>query len=254
MPEDKHQESVPFDNTFHRQLADVRNSGLHQNHPDVELLRKEHQKNLRHARVRTVLDSLTGIPALDAESLTQPAVEQHRPCEVKQKKVEPERSVLLSFAEMIELIQTSSTAGPLTLCVVAFPELLKVRIGLGEEVLKRMKTSLAERLLQLIHANGCIAGDYADHRLIVLLPAVPKSKAETLLKQVQERLSEEYAYCSNARIRTHAQVGISCSEPGHNWQELLAKADLAVCSTAKKKTPSGVLSWLQGLFAAKMRR
>src|SRR5688572_21164572 len=130
MLEDKHQEPVPFDNTFHRQLADVRNSGLNQNHPDVDILNKEHQKNLRHQRVLTVLDSLTRIPALDAESLTQPIVEYH-PREVKMKKVDNEYG-LLSFAEMIELIQTTSMTSQLTLCVVAFPELLKVRIGLGE--------------------------------------------------------------------------------------------------------------------------
>lgn len=254
MLEDKHQEPVPFDNTFHRQLADVRNSSLNQNHPDVELLNQEHQRNLRHQRVRSVLDSLTGIPAMGVEPLTQPAAEQ-RPLEVKPKKVEPDLSGLLSFAEVIGLIETTITAGQLTLCVIAFPELLRVRIGLGEEALVRMKASLAERLAQLINGNSCIIGDYADNKLIVLMPTLTKSKAEALLKQVQTILSAEYACCSHARIRTTAQFGVAVCEPGHNWQELLAKADLAVCSTKKKGLSSNVIvDWLQGLFPAKKVR
>lgn len=255
MLEDKHQqEPVPFDNTFHRQLADVRNSGLSQNHPDVDLLNQEHQRNLRRQRTLTVLDSLTKIPALGPEALTQPTTDP-RLLEARPKKVENNRTGLPSFSEMIELVQTTSEAGQLTLCVVAFPELLKVRIGLGEDALMSMKLSLAGRLSHLVGSKSCIVGDYADNKLIVLMPAVTKAKAEALFTKVKIRLSEEYAYCNHARIRTHAQVGIACSEPGHNWQELIAKADLAIAPTSNSKTGRvSALSWLQGLFCAKKVR
>lgn len=251
MPEEKHQDSVPFDNRFHRQLADVRNSSLNQNHPDIALLNGEHQRNLRYQRDRTVLDSLTGIPAIGAEPLTQPTVESQL-CKPKPKKVEYVKAIMLSFSEVTDLLQTL-TSGQLALCVVSFPELLKVRITLGEDTLIAMKVSLAEHLVQMINVTGCVVGDYVDNKLIVMIPGVTKTKAETLLAQVQVKLSEEYVYSNHARIRTVAQVGVTNFEPDRDWRELIEKADLAVCSTTKKKGLSfiGVLGWLQQRFCTK---
>ncbi len=230
MLEEKHEEAVVFDNNFHRQLSDFRNENVSQNHPDVEILNQENLKKLKKERVKSMLSSLTGLRSYEHEADT----------ERQKTTAKNEPSVLRPFVETIEHLERMTAYAvknerPLTLCVIAFPELSAVHNLMGEEVLKKVKDMMARKVLESVHLNACIIGDHTDDRLILVLPEIPRTISKVFIRKIQSRLSEEYTNYKHFRIRAYARIGLSCiPDHGETWQELLARADLVVDSLVEK--------------------
>ncbi len=226
MLEDKHyEEAVLKDNKFHRQLSDVRNGSINQNHPDVSVLFQEHKSKVREEQVKTLLSSLTGL-----NSVPQPE---------RLPKVE-EPSELAEFAHIVKALDDSTTlaiktGSPLTLCVIAFPDLNTIKNQLGHESMKKVKELLARKVIESVCMDNFSIGEHYNDRLILVLPEIPRTLAKILIQRVQVRLSEEYTCYKHLRFRSYARIGMSCTpDHGETWQELLARADLAVDALVEK--------------------
>lgn len=221
---DKHQEGVVFDNEFHRSLSDVRNNNIDQNHPDLELFFKENAKKVRRDRVTDMLNSLTGMEAMDGEQSTQPTTAKHTSA-----------GRLMKFAEIVEkadslLKHAQSTDHELAVLVILLPELKAVNSMMGETALTTIKNQIFEKINTAISSNGrgMVAGNMEDDKILLLLPSVPEPIVKLYIKRIQEGLAESELSYLHFKVRACARVGFSlASRHGETWEELVARADLA---------------------------
>lgn len=218
-----HDESVVFDNKFHRNLSGMRNSQVSGNHPDINAMVMEHHQAARGALAQSTLYSLPSATRSEADRTDfERSIQYDEHC--------PD---LYNFRYAMAQFQRETKRAvkfnrPLTLAIIGFHELPMVYSRYGvlaqEEAIRFVGRSLA----QFVDMDIDIAGRYESYRFILVFPEHPPDKAVKRFEEIRQFFFENPVQYHQYKFNLEASIGIvSVPHHGNDFKELTAKADLA---------------------------
>lgn len=223
-PDKSHNEAVIADNAFHRRLSGVRNREVMDNHPDIELLRREQQ-----AQAQREIATLYNMSPVASKTGT----ESNNSLPVVSRRHTPEEGPFMSFDQAVfqlarETRRANKFLRPMSVMVIAFGELLPIATLHGVEVYERALLFGYAAVVSCLEQEIDVVGIYGNDRLLVVLPETHGAHAgcvaENIRLMFQSTPVEYKKHCFNFK----PSIGIACLPiHGRDWKELIAKADLA---------------------------
>ncbi len=225
----KFSETVIIDNKFHQQLSNVRNRDVMENHPDIEVLKKEQQQaSQRH------LATLYRMPAIKDTSGDQPQAKAPVPQDTATTvRYRQPSSRVVTFHDCMRALELEAKrcvkfSRPFSLAIVGFGDLARVVSTYGVPAYDQSLGFIDSVLCNVVDTDIDTVGRYSNDRFMVLLPECngPNSTmfAETA-RQYFEGCPIQY---QGHAFFLRASIGIACfPNHGADWKVLLAKADLA---------------------------
>lgn len=231
MSEDKRrEESVVFDNMFHRNLTGVRNQGVQQNHPDIEKLVMEHHQQAKGALAQSTLYSM---PAADRS---------------EEQKVDFERSIqfddkiptIYNFRYVTQQLQKEVKRAekfkrPLTIAIVGFKDLPSIYSNYGVLAQEEAYKFIGKGLVEFLDLDIDLVGKYETYRFLLVFPENPPEVAVKRFEQIRKYFEKASIQYHQYKFSLPASIGIvSVPHHGYSWKELIAKADLATDMVLEK--------------------
>lgn len=127
-----------------------------------------------------------------------------------------------------EVFRSRKHERPLSVLVIAFKELLPIATIHGVNAYERCFDFISDSILDVVDYRIDIVGCFNTDRFLIVLPETPGPQATYVAEMLRLHFeSNAFPYARN-KFRLFASIGIACLPAhGHNWKELIARADLA---------------------------
>lgn len=219
----KFTETVIIDNKFHQRLSNVRNRDVQENHPDIDLLKREaQQQSQRH------LATLYRMPAMkepDAPG-TAPAVD---PATTIACKAPSQVSTFHDCMRRLEL-ETKRSAKferPFALAIVGFNDLVHVVNSFGVLAYEQALGHIDSVLCNVVDTDIDTVGRYSNDRFMVLMPECTGPLSTNIAEAIRQFFDQVPVNYQGRTFFLKASIGIACfPNHGTDWKEILARADL----------------------------
>jgi diguanylate cyclase (GGDEF)-like protein len=226
----KFSETVIMDNKFHQQLSNVRNRDVDQNHPDIELMKREaQQQSNRH------LATLYRLPALKDPGVPAAQVrDQETTIAVRTQ------SQVVSFHECMKRLECETKRArkferPFSLAIVGFGDIINVPNTFGVQAYQQALGQIDAVLCNVVDTDIDTVGRYSNDRFMVLLPECTGPSSTMFAETTRQYFETVPIKFENHSFFLRASIGIACfPNHGHEWKEILARADLACESVLSK--------------------
>jgi len=226
----KFSETVIMDNKFHRQLSNVRNRDVQDNHPDIELMKREAmQQSNRH------LATLYRLPAMK-EPDAAPRVPADQATTIQAKP----QSAVCTFHDCMRRLELETKRAakfdrPFSLLIVGFADLTQVVNSFGVLAYEQALGHIDAVLCNVVDTDIDSVGRYSNDRFMVLLPECTGPSSTMIAETTRQYFEQVPMTYGGHTFRLRASIGIACfPNHGKDWKEILAKADLA-CETVLER-------------------
>lgn len=221
--EGRFSETVIMDNKFHQSLSNVRNRDVEQNHPDIELMRREQmQQSNRH------LATLYRLPALKDPGI--PAAEARDPEKTIAVRVQ---SPVVNFHECMQRLERETKRAnkfgrSFSLAIIGFGDIQNVPNTFGVEAYELALQQIEAVLCNVVDTDIDTVGKYSNDRFMVLLPECTGPSSTMFAETTRQYFETVPIKFGQHAFFLRASIGIACfPNHGHEWKEILARADLA---------------------------
>lgn len=215
-------ETVIMDNKFHQQLSNVRNREVEQNHPEIELLRREQQQQQSSRHLAT----LYRLPAI--KDPTQQSVAD----QATTIAVRPQSAVVTFHDAMrrleVEAKRSNKYERPFSLAIVGFTDIMHVANSFGAPAYQQALGHIDAVLCNVVDTDIDTVGRYSNDRFLILLPECTGPSSTMIAETARQYFDAVPIKFENHTFFLRASIGIACfPNHGRDWKEILAKADLA---------------------------
>ncbi|MBX9669496.1 MAG: diguanylate cyclase [Candidatus Obscuribacterales bacterium] len=225
----KFSETVIIDNKFHQQLSNVRNRDAMDNHPDIELMKKEQQQaSQRH------LATLYRMPAIKDTSGDKPSAPAPLPQPDLAMTVRTRpQSAVVTFHDCMRALELEAKrcvkfSRPFSLAIVGFGDLARVVSSYGVPAYDQSLAFIDSVLCNVVDTDIDTVGHYSNDRFMVLLPECNGPNSTMFAETARQYFEGCPIQHQGHLFFLRASIGIACfPNHGADWKVLLAKADLA---------------------------
>lgn len=219
----RHDESVVFDNQFHRNLSGMRNSTAKPNHPDINAMVMEHHQAARGALAHSTLYSM---PTATRSEVEKQDFERSIQFDEQAPSIYNFRYAMQQFEREAKRAKVYNR--PLTLAIIAFPELPLVYSKYGVLAQEASIKYIGEVFSSFVDLDFDIVGRYESYRFIAIFPENPPDMAVKRFEKIRAHFAEQPVQYHQYKFNLESSIGIvSIPHHGNDFKELTAKADLA---------------------------